>query len=403
MSWKTKLPRYLHIELSTFCNAACPLCPRYYHGTDLIRPDLNLSQITLSKFKQYFSKESIERLDRILYCGTLGDPIMAKDAFDIFEYVHHLNPNCSQYVNTNGGIRDEYFWRKMGKLFQKDNMKVVFSIDGLEDTNHIYRRNVNWSKLISNVNTFIDAGGRADWEFLIFHHNEHQIEKAKLLAKELGFDDFKLKKALGFEKPIENLLEPRMVFNRDGKVAYKIYPPTRRDYQNANADAQFQDNYYDLDMSEYHKANELKYFPKTKNKLDQFSDHQASDLGPYEKDLNKKIIKCKSIFNDFTEIYVNASGILFPCCFVGTRFDSNIDNFLDYQIKSKISPRSHELDLNLRPLEDILNSGVLEEIFYDSWNKSSIKDGKLAYCSETCGENSPLDKINELMYHPPSN
>jgi hypothetical protein len=395
MTWKKLTPKLLHIELSTFCNAACPLCPRFYEGTDVVRPDLKLTQITLANFKKYFPVDNIKQFTKILYCGTMGDPLMAKDCFDIFEYVHELNSNCTQVVHTNGGIRNTEFWTKMGKLFTHEKMRMVFSIDGLEDTNHLYRRNVDWNTLMSNVKTFISAGGDAAWEFLVFRHNEHQVERAKELAYDMGFKLFAPKRAFGFNDPINNNLIPRLVFDKNGIKQYKILPPTQEKYQMSGSGSEFRDKEYNIDVTELNEAKTLKYFPRLKNKVDQFdASVEASELGSYEETLNKRDIKCKSLFDDFSEIYVNAEGILLPCCYVGTQFDSGVDSFQVRQIKNKVNANIKELDLNLRDLNVITMSGILEEIFTKSWNKESIRHGKMAYCAEMCGSNSQeLDRL----------
>lgn len=399
MTWKQLPPKFLHIELSTFCNAACPMCPRYYEGTDVVRPDLNLTQITLEKFKKYFPVGNIKEFYRILYCGTMGDPLMAKDCFNIFEYVHNLNPNCDQVVHTNGGIRNVEFWTKMGRLFNHPKMKLVFSIDGLEDTNHLYRRNVDWNTLITNVTTFIGAGGNATWEFLVFRHNEHQIKQAKELAYRMGFKLFLPKRAFGFNNTADNSLMPRMVLDKNGIKQYKILPPTQEQYHISDSILEFKDMDYNIDVSELNEAKILKYFPRLKRKVEEFdASIEAAQLGQYGEILNKKEIKCKSLFEDFSEIYVNAEGILFPCCYVGTQFDSGIDSFHARQIKNKVNANLQQLDLNLHNLNQIIESGILEEIFTKSWNKESIQHGKMSYCSEMCGSNS-----NELdrLYIPP--
>jgi len=394
MTWKNLPPTLLHIELSTFCNAACPMCPRFYEGTDVVRPDLNLTQITLDKFKNYFPVDSIKQFTRILYCGTMGDPLMAKDCFDIFEYVYKLNPNCNQVVHTNGGIRNTEFWTNMGKLFAHDKMKLVFSIDGLEDTNHLYRRNVDWNTLMTNVKTFISAGGNATWEFLVFRHNEHQIEQAKELSYNMGFDLFLPKRAFGFNDTKNNNLMPRMVFDKNGIKQYKILPPTQEQYHISGSGLEFKDRDYNIDVTELNEAKTLKFFPRLKNKVDQFdAATEAVELGQHEEILNKKNIKCKSLFDDFSEIYVNAEGILFPCCYVGTQFDSGIDSFQVRQIKNKVNANIKDLDLNLHDLSMIIKSGILEEIFTKSWDKESIRHGKMAYCAEMCGSNSNLDRL----------
>ena len=69
----------------------------------------------------------------------------------------------------------------------------VFSIDGLEDTNHLYRRNVKWEKVIENARSFITAGGKAHWDMLVFEHNKHQVDEAKSYANKLGFVWFRSK------------------------------------------------------------------------------------------------------------------------------------------------------------------------------------------------------------------
>jgi MoaA/NifB/PqqE/SkfB family radical SAM enzyme len=84
-------------------------------------------------------------------------------------------------------MRNPRWW---AELAQQKNILLTFSIDGLEGTNHLYRTGSNWKKIITNAKTFIDAGGQAEWKFLIFEHNQHQIEEAEALAKSIGFVKF---------------------------------------------------------------------------------------------------------------------------------------------------------------------------------------------------------------------
>ena len=393
-SWKTLYPKYLHVELSTFCNAACPLCPRYYEGTDVVRPDINLQSISLDKFKRYFPKEYLTHVDRILFCGTMGDPMMAKDCFEIFQYVQQVNFACEQAVHTNGGTRDSGFWKNMGELFRNGRRSVVFSIDGLEDTNHIYRRKVNWKTLMNNVQTFIDSGGKAVWDYLIFRHNEHQLEEARQLSKKLGFVDFRAKRAFGFENYKDNTLMPRMVFDKEGQVQYKLFPSSIQEYQINEVPLEVVDRTYNIDVSELNEAIELKYFPRVKNRVEWFDNNQVDELGQYAEELNSRDIKCNSHNKDFSEVYVNAEGILFPCCFVGTRYDGNSDSFVDIQLKNKLGNQISELDLNVRNITDIIKSGILDELFTESWKKQSIRSGKMAMCSETCGNNKLMGRLH---------
>ena len=87
-------------------------------------------------------------------------------------------------------MRGPEFWSSVGEFFAKQPLGadrgrfmrggIVFSVDGLEDTNHIYRRGVKWEKLFANMKAYSETGAMGIWEFLIFDHNKHQVE-AQLL------------------------------------------------------------------------------------------------------------------------------------------------------------------------------------------------------------------------------
>ena len=84
------------------------------------------------------------------------------------------------------------FWANLGYISKINSTKyrqgltVKFAVDGLEDTNHLYRRKVNWGKVWANMTAYSQAGGFGIWNFIIFKHNEHQIDQALKKAKELN-------------------------------------------------------------------------------------------------------------------------------------------------------------------------------------------------------------------------
>ena len=45
-------------------------------------------------------------------------------------------------------------------------------------------------------------GGIAQWDYIVFKHNEHQVEEARKLSKELGFFEFQIKKTSRFFKTL---------------------------------------------------------------------------------------------------------------------------------------------------------------------------------------------------------
>ena len=100
------------------------------------------------------------------------------------------NEKLKLSVITNGSVRSVDWWRQLAKV----TTSVRFGIDGLSDTHKIYRQNANWSMIIRNAKAFIEAGGYAIWDYLVFGHNEHQIEEARSLSEKLGFKEFIVKK-----------------------------------------------------------------------------------------------------------------------------------------------------------------------------------------------------------------
>lgn len=182
----------LHIESSSRCNASCPMCPRNILGKEL-NPMVNPKDLSLEWISENLSDKQIQYTKKIMFCGNLGDPASCADLIDIIKYIKKVNNNCVIGLNTNGGLRSTSWWSKLAQQLVHPLDYVVFSIDGLEDTNHIYRKGVIWNKLIENAQSYIDNGGTAHWDMLVFEHNKHQVDDCIDLAKALGFSWFRSK------------------------------------------------------------------------------------------------------------------------------------------------------------------------------------------------------------------
>jgi MoaA/NifB/PqqE/SkfB family radical SAM enzyme len=199
--------KILHLEPTTACNAACPQCAR---EADTSFDKEDVQQLTLEKLKTLISDADIKNLDKMFMCGNYGDPAAGSHTLDIYRYFRKINPTIALGMNSNGGLRNTNWWAELGKILNQPKDYVVFSIDGLESTNHIYRVNVVWNNVIKNVNAYIEAGGLAHWDMLVFKHNEHQVDQAQELAKELGFKWFRAKVSKRFDiYPVTFLKPPK--------------------------------------------------------------------------------------------------------------------------------------------------------------------------------------------------
>jgi MoaA/NifB/PqqE/SkfB family radical SAM enzyme len=180
----------VHLEPTDVCQAACPQCAR---ETDPLFDRRQQHHLTIEDICRVLPMDIIQCLHKVLMCGVYGDPAAARHSFEIYQWLRQQNPNIVLGMNTNGALRSSQWWERLAKLFNQPQDYVVFSIDGLEDTNHLYRRGVEWNKLIANARSFIEAGGSAHWDMLIFDHNQHQVDLCEQLAKTMGFKWFRTK------------------------------------------------------------------------------------------------------------------------------------------------------------------------------------------------------------------
>ena len=210
MSWPVmvKEVKKLQMEISNYCNARCPACARETSFTNKNKRTyigLNDTFVSFDTFKDWMSNDSWESLRLIDFCGNYDEPTTNPDLINIIEWIFSSNvfsQGLQVNIATNGGTRNKEFWKQLGELSANhkyinqptlSRLNVIWGIDGLEDTNHLYRRNVDWNKLQENFRTYIAAGGRASWQFIYFKHNEHQDELAKQRSIDEGFERIKFR------------------------------------------------------------------------------------------------------------------------------------------------------------------------------------------------------------------
>lgn len=182
--------KVLHLESTDVCQAACPLCAR---ETDPVFDKKQQHHLDMNKIQKIFDADRIKKLDKMFMCGNYGDPAAGKHTLDIYQTFRKINPGIVLGMNTNGGLQNTAWWHELGRTFVQPHDYVVFSIDGLEDTNSTYRINVDWKKLINNATAYIQAGGSAHWDMLVYKHNQHQVDECEQLARDMGFTWFRAK------------------------------------------------------------------------------------------------------------------------------------------------------------------------------------------------------------------
>jgi sulfatase maturation enzyme AslB (radical SAM superfamily) len=177
----------------------------------VLDPFITLDEITLEQFKEWFPIDFVQQLNDLNMCGNLGDPIIAKDTLEIFQYLRNTNPNIILSMHTNGSARTLAWWRELAGL----QVRVTFGIDGLSDTHALYRIGTDFNQILKNAQEFITAGGEAEWHMLLFKHNEHQVDQCRSISETYGFKRFSAKNTSRF---------------RDGKFNDKDPEPSKKEF-----------------------------------------------------------------------------------------------------------------------------------------------------------------------------
>ena len=343
--------KMVHLEVTQRCQAACPMCDRNENGGRDNKHITN-AELSLADAKAIFDPKFIAQLDSMYMCGNLGDPIVARDTLEIFEYFRSHNPKMWLSMNTNAGARDGTWWRELAKIYGRMGA-VIFSLDGLADTNHLYRQGVKWDIVENSFTNFIDAGGRARWDYIIFDYNEHQVEDAEGMAMAWGFEKFRAKKTGRFFSSAKNKgKETHQAVNRKGETTTNLAKPKKKEYQNTAL----------LKEKEIEKT-----------------------YGSMMEYYNKCAIKCKVA--EEKNIYITAEGLLLPCCWTAGRMykwwhnDYRVEQIWDHIDKAG---GKDAIDCKAHGLEAVFQTQILSSI-QDSWNIQGIKAGKLGVCAQKCG------------------
>jgi MoaA/NifB/PqqE/SkfB family radical SAM enzyme len=193
----------IHLELTNRCVIACHRCSRT--GSDVAKKPVDLGLDTVQRiFEPRHRGTDVYRNIAVTICGNYGDAIYSPHFYDIVAYLktHGLRLN----IITNGSHRRSPWWEKTAKLLTFED-RIVFSIDGLADTNRLYRVNSRWDDVIAGVRACVPHT-KVQWKMIVFRHNEHQIDAARAYARELGVHEFRINKSPRFTLIGDDPLSP---------------------------------------------------------------------------------------------------------------------------------------------------------------------------------------------------
>jgi sulfatase maturation enzyme AslB (radical SAM superfamily) len=287
-----------------------------------------LTELALSDIQHIFPVDFLKQIHNINFNGNLGDFSLATDALAIVDYFL-CNSTARIQIETNGSTRSTAWWQQLNN----PRIRVLFALDGLEDTHALYRQNTDWQKIINNAVALAQAGGNAVWKFIPFKHNQHQLNACRDLSKQLGFSEFAIRDQGRNQGP---------VFTREGDFSHWLGEP----------------------------------WPNTTSSKDLLEDHITWF------DHKKKIswvnddaqIDCAHIKQK--EIYIAADGSVYPCCYLGY-FPKTMHQPGNSQFKDLVKENNaltYSLEHCITWFDDVEKT----------WSLGSVAQGKLYTCASSC-------------------
>jgi radical SAM protein with 4Fe4S-binding SPASM domain len=153
---KTKVPTHVDLELSSYCNLRCTMCP---HGSDDLAPEMHLMDYELAK--KVIREASEYGVSSLKFSGR-GEVTMHPQFSELVKYAKSLNI-LDVMFNTNALRLNE----KMARAVVDAGIDLaIISIDGAtKETYEKIRIKGNFEKLVKNI------------EYLISYRNKNKSSK----------------------------------------------------------------------------------------------------------------------------------------------------------------------------------------------------------------------------------
>ena len=275
-------------------------------------------------------------------CGVLGDPLIHPEIPDIIKWF--LVQGYSIQISTNASLRSENFWYEIGVLSAKTKrLKIMFAVDGLEDTNFIYRVNTNFQMIIRNMKAYSRAKGLGRWVFTEFDHNFHQKDQARKMALSMNLD-FYVRRAT---RNIHGwtVTEPSSKKENSDRKSYQITQKKSTPHE----------------------------------KIDTYKKIINNQIKSYD----AKTIDCKFVHGK--EFFLACDGTVWPCCYLWDEYIRKSTDF--YKKIDREFPPNGWNSIYKNELDDIFSHNFYSHLS-DLWEERNPMFAKRCY--KSCGEKGLL-------------
>jgi radical SAM protein with 4Fe4S-binding SPASM domain len=177
-------PTHIIADVTNICNLRCPLCP-----TGAGVPGRKKGMMPLSTFRKIIDETGKYLISIDLF--NWGEPLLNEDIYDMITYAHE------RHIVTSVSTNFQHFSEEYAERLISSGLDIlILSIDGAsQESYEKYRVGGDFRKVIENISLLVkkkrERGCRHPyicWQFLVMKHNEHEMEAAKRMARELGVD-----------------------------------------------------------------------------------------------------------------------------------------------------------------------------------------------------------------------
>lgn len=184
-------PYAVSIETSAICNLKCPECPT---GNKSLKRKQGL--MTYSDFEEVI--DQIKKYAVYVNLSLQGEPFLNKELLKMIQLADKNNILTS--LSTNGHFLN---YDTALEIIDSGLKRLIVSLDGTDqETYEKYRKGGSFNSVIDGIKILssIKAKKQVKYpeivlQFIVFNHNEHQLNKIKELGKNLGVNKVELKSA----------------------------------------------------------------------------------------------------------------------------------------------------------------------------------------------------------------
>ncbi len=177
-------PYVIFVDPINLCNLKCPLCATGANEITRVQ-----QRMPLEHFKRVIDQVSPWAYEVSLY--NWGEPLLHRDIFSMIRYADEKN--VATLMSSHLSVRKQEL---MDAIIESGLEELTVSLDGItQEVYEKYRVGGNIELVFRNLRYLLErrrllgsSHPVVEWQFIVFKHNEHQMDQARTMARDLGVD-----------------------------------------------------------------------------------------------------------------------------------------------------------------------------------------------------------------------